>query len=98
MAVTVCSHSTLCPIVTTASAPDPLALADGREFLRMDLARKLRTSAGISLRELADWCGTSPSAIFRWEMQQRTPRGPAAVRYFNVLQRLCDRALERAGL
>lgn len=81
-----------------ADAPDPLAIAEARDLLQSDLPRMLRVGAGVTLREMAAWCGTSQSAIYRWETRQRVPRGPAAVRYLDVLQRLGDRALARAGL
>jgi transcriptional regulator with XRE-family HTH domain len=73
---------------TAASVVD---LARVRDLVRTGVARSIRVAAGISLSELAREIGVSPAAVCRWEANQRTPRGPAAVRYGEALDALMRR-------
>lgn len=51
-------------------------------------ARSRRTNAGLSLGEVAEAIGVSPSTVLRWERGERAPRGEAAVRYGQLLKQL----------
>src|SRR5690348_9269274 len=53
-------------------------------------ARTLRLDAQLSLQELASECLVAKSTLFRWEVGERVPRGPAALVYGSVLDRLAD--------
>jgi transcriptional regulator with XRE-family HTH domain len=67
------------------------ALADvarARQMCRTGEAKHIRTSAGVSLRELGQDVGTSPSTVYRWEMGERMPRAESAVRLLRVLTAL----------
>jgi transcriptional regulator with XRE-family HTH domain len=59
-------------------------------------ARSLRQSSGLSEQDMATAIGVTPSAIGRWERGERIPRGPRAVDYARLLQRLHRRALAAA--
>jgi transcriptional regulator with XRE-family HTH domain len=49
-------------------------------------ARSLRIEQRISLRELAETLGASPSTVSRWEQGHTTPRATSALRWADVLQ------------
>ncbi|MFH1330242.1 MAG: helix-turn-helix transcriptional regulator [Actinomycetota bacterium] len=51
-------------------------------------ARAIRVAARLSLKEVASDVGVSLSTVWRWEMARRSPRGPAALRYLRLLDRL----------
>ncbi|MGH2462707.1 MAG: helix-turn-helix domain-containing protein [Candidatus Limnocylindria bacterium] len=51
-------------------------------------ARPIRLGAGLSLGEVAESVGVSPSTILRWENRERAPRGQAAVAYGRLLAAL----------
>ncbi len=55
------------------------------------MARTVRISAGLSLREVAGQIQVSPSTVLRWETGERTPRTALALRYGRVLESLIDR-------
>ncbi len=68
-----------------------------RELLQVALARRLasegeaqrlRTDAGLSLREVADAIGVSPTTLWRWEAGQRAPRPRAAIAWGALLEQL----------
>lgn len=65
-------------------------LAHLRSLMRSGAARGVRIAAGLSLGEAAAAAGVSASAVCRWEAQQRTPSGAAALRYGRLLARLLD--------
>lgn len=46
--------------------------------------------AGLSLREVADAVGISPSTLWRWEERERAPRGAAAVAWVRLLDELAS--------
>jgi DNA-binding transcriptional regulator YiaG len=72
----------------TLTNDDLLTLVRVRELARSGEARKLREAADLSLREVAAAVGTSPASLSRWELGQRRPHGPAAVRYGAILHTL----------
>lgn len=50
--------------------------------------RRVRLAAGLSLREVAESIGGSPSGLWRWENGDRNPRGPAAAAWARLLSDL----------
>lgn len=62
-----------------------------RSLIDSGAGRAIRRASGVSYREAAREADVSPTTIWRWEHQQRQPRGAAAVRYGRLLQRLAAR-------
>jgi transcriptional regulator with XRE-family HTH domain len=56
-----------------------------RELAASGEARRLRLGARLSQGEVAAACGTSPSAVSRWESGERVPRGRAAEKYAAII-------------
>jgi DNA-binding transcriptional regulator YiaG len=67
---------------------DAAALRQIREVAANGYARTVRLHAGLSLREVADAIDVDPSTVHRWEHGDRRPRGPAALRYGKLIDRL----------
>jgi DNA-binding transcriptional regulator YiaG len=67
---------------------DVVKLARLRELTRSGEARRIRVESDVSLRELAEPIGVSIASLSRWEHAQRRPRGEAALRYADLLERL----------
>jgi transcriptional regulator with XRE-family HTH domain len=65
-----------------------LMIARARRLSRSGEAKTLRLAAGLSIREVAGSIGSSPSAVWRWENGQRTPRGAPAAAWGELLQAL----------
>ena len=65
-------------------------LTRARNFAESGAARSIRLAAGLSLREVASAAGVSVSTLWRWENQERRPRGEAAVRYSEILDELME--------
>jgi len=65
-------------------------LTRARSFAESGAARSIRIAADLSLREVASAAGVSVSTLWRWENQQRRPRGDAAIRYSQVLDELME--------
>ncbi len=74
-----------------------LELTRLRTFLRTGAGRELRLRAGLSLREVAEAVGTSNVTVLKWERGDQVPRGPAAIAYWRLLQRLRRRAAARVS-
>lgn len=55
-------------------------------------ARQVRLAARLALRDIALAVGVDTSTIGRWETGSRVPRGDAAWRYADLIERL-----EKAG-
>ncbi len=68
------------------------ALARVRSITQSGMAKVIRESARLSLREVADSIGTHPSTVWRWEQRERTPRGELAIRYEQLLRQLLSEA------
>lgn len=51
-------------------------------------ARRIRLAARLSLADVAGAISADLSAISRWERGERVPRGAAALRYGQLLDRL----------
>lgn len=60
----------------------------GRMAARSGLARRLRQDAGLSLREVATAVGASHTAVWAWERNESTPRGPKGRRYCELIHKL----------
>jgi DNA-binding transcriptional regulator YiaG len=67
---------------------DTAKLSRARRLASNGAARSLRQAARISLPEIATEVGVAVSTIWRWENGQRQPRGEAAERYSDILDRL----------
>lgn len=70
---------------------------ESKELLALSLARRLsasgqalviRQGAGLSLKDVADAVGSTPSGVWRWERGERAPRGLPGVAYGNLLREL----------
>lgn len=71
---------------------DLLDLAVLRRMVADGTARRIRESAGLSVREVAAAVGVAPSCVSRWERGERVPRhGAAAGRYAEALVALAGR-------
>ncbi|MFJ6054482.1 helix-turn-helix domain-containing protein [Streptomyces sp. NPDC092307] len=67
--------------------PDELRrVSSVRRLAACGHARALRQICRVSLRELATAIGTTPSNLSRWENGLAMPRGPAALRWADVLE------------
>lgn len=76
------------PVVATAT--DVVALARVRRLARDGTGEIIRTRSQLSLRELAAEVGVSPATLLRWEQGQRTPHGPAALKYLETIEALME--------
>lgn len=77
--------------VTSSRLPRRLEqLSRLRELAASGEARRLRLGARLSQAEIAGACGTSASAVSRWESGERVPRGHAADRYAAIIVGLDD--------
>lgn len=63
-----------------------------RRLARLGTARVIREEAGITVRELADSIGTSPTNLSRWERGKVTPGTRLALRWAAALDELEGRA------
>jgi DNA-binding transcriptional regulator YiaG len=75
-------------ICVTPTARTVKRLAEARALVASGEARRIREAARLSLVNVAGAVGADPSAIGRWERGERTPRGPAALKYAQLLTRL----------
>jgi transcriptional regulator with XRE-family HTH domain len=67
--------------------PDDLRrISEIRALVADGKAREQRLSRRLTLQEIADAIGTSPSTVHRWEQGRSTPRGAAALRLAEVLE------------
>ena len=72
-----------------------IQLADVRSACASGAARALRLSAGLSLGEVAREIDVAVPTVFRWERNERRPRGEAALRYGELLAALAARQRPR---
>ena len=68
-----------------------IEVAETRRLVASGAPRSIREAAHLSLDEVAASVGVSASAVCRWELGQRLPRGDAALRYGRLLRRLMER-------
>lgn len=76
----------------TTSARAIERLAEARALAASGEARRIRQTANLSLLEIGAGVGADPSTIGRWERGERVPRGRAALRYAQLLDRLRSQA------
>jgi len=72
-----------------------IQLTDVRSACTSGAARALRLSAGLSLGEVAREIGVAVPTVFRWERNERRPRGEAGIRYGLLLAALAERQRPR---
>jgi DNA-binding transcriptional regulator YiaG len=65
-----------------------VALSFARRLAASGEAKAIRLRAALSLRDIGDAAGTTPSAVWRWERGERRPQGPAGVAYGRLLRDL----------
>lgn len=75
--------------MTTTTVDEILEMHDR---IRTGEARRLRTSARLSMNALASALDVTPAAIMRWEIGRSLPSGANALRYARMLQKLAARA------
>jgi DNA-binding transcriptional regulator YiaG len=63
-------------------------LAEARALIASGEARHVRRAARLSLADVAAAIPADLSAVGRWERGQRVPRGPAALKYAQLITRL----------
>ena len=63
-------------------------LALVRRMCQNGEAQQLRVGADVSLAEVADVIGVSPTTVYRWETGKSLPRVEHAASYWTVLQDL----------
>ncbi|MFD7003947.1 helix-turn-helix domain-containing protein [Streptomyces mirabilis] len=61
-------------------------ISEVRTLVANGKAREQRESRRLTLREIAEAIGTSPSTVYRWEKGTASPRGAAALRLAEVLE------------
>jgi DNA-binding transcriptional regulator YiaG len=71
--------------------------AEVRRWITTGQARELRLAAGLSQALVAQDCEVTPSAVHRWEMGGRMPRGRNVVAYHRFLAKLAERQVGGAG-
>lgn len=72
-----------------ANRPAELAaISTVRLWCRSGLAQKIRETAGLTLAEAAELAATAPQTLYRWERNERVPRGDNAVRYHLALTQM----------
>jgi transcriptional regulator with XRE-family HTH domain len=71
--------------------------AEVRRWITTGQARELRLAAGLSQALVAQDCEVTASAVHRWEMGGRTPRGRNLVAYHRFLTRLVERQVGGEG-
>ncbi len=68
-----------------------LDLARARDLARSGTARAIRTSAGLSLREIAEAVGISTPTAYRWETGQRMPQGEPGIAWAQLMKQILQR-------
>lgn len=65
-----------------------IELVNVRNMCKSGQAREIREAADVSLAEVADVIGVSPTTVYRWETGKSLPRVEHAASYWTVLQDL----------
>lgn len=71
-----------------------LELSRLRDMVRGRQVRTIRLNAGLTLQEVAQAVGVTPTAVYYWEQGRNIPRGEPALRYARLLLHL-EKASER---
>lgn len=67
---------------------ESIIVAKARHLLATGEAKQIRLSGHVEISAIARDLGVSQTTVWRWENGQRIPRGPVAVRYAQILERL----------
>ena len=67
---------------------DLVKLSEVRIIAASGEARRIRHASRLSSDQIARTVGVSGVTVVRWELGQRSPSGEAALRYFDLLDRL----------
>lgn len=67
---------------------DYARVARARQMFASGRARKIREDAGLSIRELAAFAGVPRASLASWETGAHAPRGDAAIRWLDAVERL----------
>lgn len=78
------------------TAEELVLLGIARRRAKDGSGRRIRTTAQVSMRLIADAVNVSEGTICRWEKGERRPSGDAAVRWTRLLNEL-DRANTKAN-
>ena len=78
------------PRGTEAARWEALQLSRMRGMVQGRTVRTIRERSGLSLKEVADACGVTPSCVHYWEKGEHLPQGEPAVRYARLLFDLED--------
>ncbi len=70
------------------NAKQALKLVEARRLAASGDGKAIREASGLSLHEVAAVVGLSVSALFRWEVGERVPRGERAVAWAEFLEQL----------
>jgi DNA-binding transcriptional regulator YiaG len=81
-------------IPTTRTRAEQLAAS--RDMSATGRGREIRIRARLSQDDVAQDCDVSGAAVSRWETGQAMPRGEAALRWLDLMERL-DRAYPEAA-
>jgi DNA-binding XRE family transcriptional regulator len=65
-----------------------MAIAEGRQLAASGIARLVRQSAGLSLRDVARVVGIDPGTVWHWEHGSKRPTDANAIAYRDVIAAL----------
>jgi transcriptional regulator with XRE-family HTH domain len=75
---------------TTRKSARALAIVEGRQLAATGMGNWIRTSAGLSLREVARAVDVDVAAVWHWEAGSKRPSPENAIAYRNFLNELRD--------
>jgi len=73
-------------------------LVSARYLVASGEARRIRHAADLSLAEMSRVVGVDLSTVGRWERRERVPRGAAALKYAELLERLRELTVGIGGV
>jgi transcriptional regulator with XRE-family HTH domain len=82
--------------MATSAVNRAVAIAEGRQLAASGIARLVRQSAGLSLREVAHVIGIDPGTVWHWEHGSKVPSGANAIAYRDLIVALKDRQPQRS--
>jgi AcrR family transcriptional regulator len=74
-----------------------IAIAEGRQLAASGIARLVRESAGLSLRDVARAVGIDPGTVWHWEHGSKVPTDKNAIAYRDLIVALRDVHAPRRG-
>jgi DNA-binding transcriptional regulator YiaG len=75
-------------MATKSEVDRAVAIAEGRQLAASGIARLVRQSAGLSLRDVARVVGIDPGTVWHWEHGSKVPTGKNAIAYRDVIAAL----------